>query len=600
MKWERRKKHHTGFLVSVGILACIVLLFLIFEEPGKTESDGTILVCVTESESVSAYPNGQRISPGDDAEFILTAQEGKTVLSADYGGSYKLVYRDDSVLLRLENVRFPTRVSVEATENAKKIRYDPNGGTDADGTEKSVTLAYSTAVHSRPNTSTGSELFTREGYTLVSWNTCADGSGQRIGLGSRVTVSGDTLTLYAQWEKWTPESEFRYTIEDGQVFITEYLGNADIVAVPEKIEGFPVAGINSGAFLAKQMKEAILPPTVLTVEENAFKLCELETLVLFDSIETISDDSFVGCSRLKTLLINAVEPPYGYSYRRESLLADKVDLLIEAAGTRKLVCYGGCAMWYNLDGEMMQEHYNDQFRVINLGLNGTVNSLLQMEIILHYMEPGDVLLHTPEISSREQLMLDVSMDEYDDKLWCGLEYNYDLLQNVDISDLNGIFSSLCEYLGMKQEGGTYADEYRDSHGKSFLDTTGCIPFDREEPAKNFGTDAVYLDPEYLEKGLPGLGRIYESFTEKGIQVLVSYACVNIDSVPESQQGNVEAMDALFANAIAGMNGPQLISSLPDYVVHGEDMYDTNYHLLSEMVKKNTSLWIRDLDRFFAS
>ena len=42
--------------------------------------------------------------------------------------------------------------------------------------------------------------FANEGYTLTAWNSMADGSGARIGLGAPYAPRSDT-TLYAQWKK---------------------------------------------------------------------------------------------------------------------------------------------------------------------------------------------------------------------------------------------------------------------------------------------------------------------------------------------------------------------------------------------------------------
>ena len=60
------------------------------------------------------------------------------------------------------------------------------------------------------------DLFTRDGYEIVGWNTETDGSGTPYEAGSTLTITwpNTTATLYAQWEK----SVFDYTIifEDGE------------------------------------------------------------------------------------------------------------------------------------------------------------------------------------------------------------------------------------------------------------------------------------------------------------------------------------------------------------------------------------------------
>ena len=125
----------------------------------------------------------------------------------------------------------------------------------------------------------------------------------------------------------------------------------------------------------------------------------LEELTLFDSVENISDAAFADCAKLRTLRVNAAEDPYGYQYRRESLYADKVDLLINARGTRKLVFYGGCSMWYNLIGSEAAHAFPD-YTVINMGLNGTVNSLLRTQPLPRLSEADEVTLDPAGLEGR--------------------------------------------------------------------------------------------------------------------------------------------------------------------------------------------------------
>lgn len=76
---------------------------------------------------------------------------------------------------------------------------------------------------------------------------------------------------------------------------------------------------------------------------------------------------------------------------------------------------------------MMQDGLRDRYQVINLGLNGTINSAAQMQIITNYLEPGDIFFHTPEFASGTQMLIQTDMAGDDLKLWCGMEYNYDLV-----------------------------------------------------------------------------------------------------------------------------------------------------------------------------
>ena len=317
-------------------------------------------------------------------------------------------------------------------------------------------------------------------------------------------------------------------------------------------------------------------------------------VTLFDNIQTVSDGSFENCPNLKTLRLNAIEAPFGYSWRKESCYADKVDRLILTQGQKRAVFYGGCSMWYNLDGLQAQQTPGDGYAVVNLGLNGTVNSPVQMQILGAFLEDGDILIHTPELPSRQQLLLHTSMGEEDARLWCGIENNYDLFALVDLTTVDGVFDSLCHYLSSKNGRASYTQFYQDDLDQPYLDSFGCIPFFRSDTADDL-PDRVYLDPALIDKdAMERLAAYYAWFQTRGARVYVSCACVNLDAVPEEQRGNAALLDSLLREAVGRMNGAALISSVEDYLYQNSDFFDTNYHLVTQAAQKNTALWLRDL------
>lgn len=568
---------------------------------GGGEAYGRIQVSIVETAGLTVENNGRWIEPGENVEFLLTVSPGREISNVLYDGGYRLNAEGGRVRLELLDVRYPLRARVELTQaedptdqanllrDYRTITYEPNGGEG-----EPVAETYRVTVHTRPNTSQGPEGFQRKGYTLTGWNTAPDGSGRLVGLGSRITVPNQGLTLYAQWLRWTEESLFDF--EDGEdgLCITGYHGEEDTVVIPGTAAGTPVTAIAAGAFAGCSARRVVLPPGLAAVEEGAFTGAALEELTLFDSIGTVSDAAFEDCARLRTLHINAAEDPYGYRYRRESLYADKVDLLINARGTRKIVFYGGCSMWYNLIGSEAVHAFPD-YTVINMGLNGTVNSLIQMEILGTFLEEGDILFHAPELSSTQQLLLDTDMHSEDDKLWCGLEYNYDLLALVDLRGIGGVFDSLAGYLQKKQPGGSYAGEYKDASGNVIMDRTGSITLLRLQPLPRLSeTDEVTLDPAGLEGGLPALSRIYGEYGAKGVRVYVSYACIDREALPPEQRDNGPEMERRLRELIEAMDGPAVISSLEDYFYVTRDFYDTHYHLLTPQAYGNTEKWLRDL------
>ena len=571
------------------ILMILILSLLLSGCSGAVPVDTRVQVSLLTQAGCAVEENGLWLEPGDDAVFRLRMDEGYTLASTDYAGRYTTELKDGLLVLTLKDIARPTRVELTLTQEFSTITYDPNGGEG-----ETLVKTYDRTEHLRPNTENGQKLFRRDGHTLVCWNTEPDGSGVRIGLGSRVTVE-DSLTLYAQWAPWTEASAFSYTMSPyGTLTITKYQGDHETLVIPARIDGRPVGTINAQVFQNCAARTVILPDTLERLAPDAFQGSAVETVVLFDNVRMISDDSFSGCENLRTIYINAAEDPFGYAFRKESVYADKVDLLIMAQGQKKMVFYGGCSTWYNLDGEMAQEAFGAEYQIINLGLNGTVNAEVQMQILSPYLEAGDVLIHTLELTSKRQLLMERIMTEGDDKLWCGLEYNYDLFSLVDLRTVKGALNSLQRYLDQKKPGGTYQDVYRDQDGLAYLDAFGCIPFLRTQTRENLA-DMVRLEESYVnQEAMESLDRYYTAWSDRGITVYASYACVNMDAVPEAQKNNVQMMNALVKDAFSQMTGAVLISELEDFLFENGDCFDTNYHLLTAPARENTAAWIRDL------
>lgn len=551
--------------------------------------DTRIQVSLVAGEGYTVENNGQWVVPGEDVVFTLTMTTGCSLDAVDYGGAYDHVVKDGKILLTLKDVRYPTRVRVFTTTRYCTVTYEPNGGWG-----ETTTKNYSMSTHPRPNSETGYRMFELSGHTLVSWNTKADGTGTRIGLGSRFTAEPGQI-LYAQWAPWSPAEDFRYTVTQfGTVTINAYLGSDETVVIPNKIENYPVTTVAAGAFRDSTLRHVILPVNMDQVAPDAFKDSALETVIMFDNMIVISDDSFNGCTNLQTLYINAIEAPYGYSFRKESMYADKVDKLILAQGRKKMIFYAGCSVWYNLNGRDAQKAFEEEYVILNLGLNGTVNSAVQMQILAPYLEEGDIFVHTLELTSQYQMLNSIRMGDNDDKLWCGIENNYDLFSLVDLRTVTGEFDSFVKYLDKKNTQTTYQHYYTDENGNQFVDEYGGASFLRDSTREAL-TDMVHLDPaDITQEGVARLEGYYDLYAGKGVKVYVSYACVNMDEVPETERGNVERMDTLVRDSVAAMDSAVLISNLQDFLYQHNDFYDTNYHLLTKQAREITAIWIRDL------
>ena len=132
------------------------------------------------------------VKTGEDLTVTVEPLDGWFLRKSDYSDS-RILYGDHSAKLTLPGVSRSQRVRLDFIESAGVIGYDANGG-DFLRTEENIILEpCDLSHHIRQNTNIGRDLV-RDGYTLIGWNTSPDGSGEHIGLGSRVSVNAGENT----------------------------------------------------------------------------------------------------------------------------------------------------------------------------------------------------------------------------------------------------------------------------------------------------------------------------------------------------------------------------------------------------------------------
>lgn len=77
---------------------------------------------------------------------------------------------------------------------------------------------------------------------------------------SRDTVLAETVYT---------EGDFYYELQDESIMITGYFGSDTEITLPDKIAGYPLSKIASGAFMGTTVKVINLPDTIMTIEEDA-------------------------------------------------------------------------------------------------------------------------------------------------------------------------------------------------------------------------------------------------------------------------------------------------------------------------------------------
>lgn len=87
---------------------------------------------------------------------------------------------------------------------------------------------------------------------------------------------------------------------NGELILVEYLGEAEIVVVPEQINGKPVVTVGQMVFANNSsIKGVKLPDTIIELEKGAFGVSENLQIVLCGSgIKTVGEACFQRCSSL--------------------------------------------------------------------------------------------------------------------------------------------------------------------------------------------------------------------------------------------------------------------------------------------------------------
>jgi hypothetical protein len=112
-------------------------------------------------------------------------------------------------------------------------------------------------------------------------------------------------------------SEFIYLVENDEVQIFKYAGEAEHVSIPSEIEGKSVTAIGETAFYWNQsIKSVIIPDGVRIIDDRAFQGCtSLESVTIPNSARIIGIEAFSTCNFAEIII------PYGVETIRMSAFA---------------------------------------------------------------------------------------------------------------------------------------------------------------------------------------------------------------------------------------------------------------------------------------
>lgn len=517
-------------------------------------------------------PVGQRIAGISDASATVSACVRTVGGYAEYE-------------LTLPRVMYPEVVRLTLAPDRRTVYLTENGGSMTI-TEESSRL--------RINTLPYADAYRKAGSLPVGWQT---EEGRVIGFGSRYQPTADGVqTLCLAYLPCSPETDFHYTVLEGGAVITGFTGQGKIV-IPDTLGGVPVTVIAAGAFGHVKTDVLALPPTLQRIEDGAFASLAAEELYLFDSLTQVSDAGF-GAVTVRRLHIGAVRAPvYCGSYF--DTLSEKIDYLASMQDVRKLVLFCGSSARFGYDSAMLEAAF-PAYRVVNLGVYAYANMLPQALLMQQYLRPGDAVLHSPELDAiPAQFCGETALDA---ETFAMMESNYDMLAEIDLTGMTGIFDAFAAYQrnrsGMQPRAYTDVPAHYDEDGayreQLTYNRAGDYILHRESnlDGKLFGVKrASYHAASIRTEDWAGLTGLHDRLTQQGVTVLFTYSPRSARSItPDSNAATITELDAQLR---ARLRAP-VISRIEDSLMDALYFYGTDNHLSSDGVRVHTQRVIEDL------
>lgn len=479
------------------------------------------------------------------------------------------------------NISASKEITIWANYSANII-YDPNGGTVKSGGE-TYKQEYSVVWFRCPNTLPEKNYFVRDGYTLVEYNTKADGTGTAVGLGSRTTIPAEgNLTLYCIWEKQNEASDFTVKTDGTGVAITKYKGTATNVVIPETINGKNVVKIASGAFKNSSVERVVLNSNITTVENGAFENCrKLETLVMYDSLASISSKSFTGTT-IKNLRVNAVLDLYKeWTVSMSNVKFDSF-LYGVANNDKVFAIYGGSGAYYGFDCAAIDEALNGEYFVVNLGINANLSATIIFEYMSNFLGENDTVLWAPEAGS--WMFGDTS---FSNRTWGFLASYYDVFRYVDISNYSRVF----DYYS------SYASDHAGKQQSYEVFSDGCNHYGdaaneraHSDRANDGYSDFYNSQIKSITNGAYSyIDGIFEKISANGVKLYYTYPAMD-ETATALDPTVFENLTKLIENTF----GFVVISDYTDSLVSHECMYDSEWHLTAQGAKIRTEKLIEKI------
>lgn len=395
--------------------------------------------------NISISPNKSFFDDGETVTVKATSKS-KTFLCYTFDGPYRVgIHKTSYVPVSFDSSytftmnKDITIVANYFSDNGTIIDYDLNGGQTRSGNSFIHTdyYRYSKYDFICPNSINLSCYAFRDGYILDSLNTKEDGSGIRIGIGSRIDNSlfiNNRVLLYAIWVQYTDPSLFDVAeMEDKTLSIigSKTISDSNLV-IPGYIENKKVTQINSGAINQQNgVTDVYLPDTIRVVEDGAFSnMTNFTSLHLYTSVEKISRDSF-RIDSLTNIYLNKNTYPTDNQAGWDNLIVRRDFIRYLQADKPIVVPIGHSTTRQNHSLQPLIDKWGDKYSFYIYGASAGIDGYLLLASIQDLLRECDYiifpmwrLLEANNISPRN---------------FTFLQLNFDLLLNANYQYMKGFF-----------------------------------------------------------------------------------------------------------------------------------------------------------------
>ena len=542
--------------------------------------------------------------PGEEISAHAVSTDGSAFYCWTTGG-----YLDDGgeVVSYAKNYTFPIAADTWLYANfldhdCARVLYHANGGTVAETGAETLWDEFSLDYYLYPSTLAEMGTFTREGYTLIGYNTQPDGSGEFYNIGGKAFEDTDgVIELYCVWSEQSPAEDFsfEYDKSSGGWFVKEYLGDGGAVSIPPVYDSEPVVGVSKGAFSGcDTVTSIVFPASMKTLADYSCNDCvNLQDIYLFDSLNYLSDNTFIGDTGLMSVYFGAATPPKFSNWFNNHTKRVEIMRYWSDSDESIMICLGGSSTAYALDAELLQSLLDRDYIVLNCGSNGANLFNMTSEWAMRFLDEGDFLLHITEYSAWQLGGVQCTWETFR-----SFESCYNIFSWVPAHQYVKFFDAFHDYLNARsaQNDSNYEAYVSNLAPNGYYNLQGTLNVvTRPNGSDTFwqGRNIYFCGLWLYDYMVYYVNAQYEKLDEMGVGYALAFTPLNRNSLYDYQTDEaMEDFEAYLDEVLIATR----ISDLQENIFEPAVFFDDDYHLAAPAREVYTTQLAEDLNEYFAA